>query len=369
MIYTFNAKDFVMYPVMKHSLELSDNDVYQTTLQEFSKLKSRLQQKNIAYDALKGALVPNQDADKFETCFVFDSSQISDCMYGYAIFDVLLPLLDGESTYSVLCGDYMNILHDIEDSELRLKSALGEGLVRCNRTKYQYSSQYYLIYINRLTGSQRWNIVEKLLEYPWFTGFVDVTHESLFKTYISFILSHSFIKCKKRIIAPHPSDYKDHENVNMSDFPFQEHGFSFSSINDESYGPFLSYKIDGAIPYEEDVGFSFNALFPRFDSFPKLQLDVDDKKWYEYLTCQDPKKKGKLLQSIGYDPDDRDQFLKDVYAKICASYIYNLRENEHGVLLFNVCIDLPTVNGNYRKTTVALKYCPESGKMHIVTVT
>lgn len=369
MIYTFNAQDFLLYPVMKSSLELSDLDVYKTILQEFSKLEHRLQQKNISYSSLKRALVPNQDVDKFETCFVFDSSQMDVCMYGYAIFDILLPLLDKDSTYSVLCGDYINTLRDVEDSDLKLRSALGEGLVRCNRTKYHYSSQYYLIYINRLTGNQRWKIVESLLAYPWFTGFVDVTHESLFKTYISFILAHSFIKCKKRIISSHPSDYQDHENVNMLDLPFEKHGFSFSSINEESYGPFLSYKIDGSVPYEEDVGFSLNTLFPRFDSLHKLKLAVEDKKWYEYLTSLDPARKGKVLQSIGYGPDDRNKFLKDIYDKICSSYIYNLQENNHGVLMFNVCIDLPTINGNNRKTTIALKYFPESGEMWIVTVT
>ena len=369
MIYTFNAQDFVMYPIMRTSLDLSDSEVYQTVQQEFLKLEKRLEKKKISYGSLKGALVPNQDADRFETCFVFDSAQMDVCMYGYAIFDALLPLLDKDSTYSVLCGDYINILRDVEDSDSKLRSALGEGLVRCNRTKYHYSSQYYLIYINRLTGNQRWKIVESLLTYPWFTGFVDVTHESLFKTYISFILSHSFIKCKKRVIVSHPVDYPDDENVNMLNWPFEEHGYSVLSINEESFGPFLSYKIDGSVPHEEDIGFSLNALFPRFDSLQKLKLAVEDKKWYEYLTCIDKKRKGELLQSIGYGPGDRDKFLQDIYAKICASYIYNLQENEYGALMFNVCIDLPTVNGNYRKTTIALKYYPESGEMFIVTVT
>lgn len=369
MIYTFNAQDFVMYPIMRTSLELSDSEVYQTIQQEFLKLEKRLEKKKISYSALKGALTPNQDADKYETCFVFDTAKMNESIYGYAILDAILPLVDKDSTYSVLCGDYINIISDVPDSELKLRAALGERLVRCNKTSYCYSSQYYLIYINRLTENQRWTIVEGLLRNPWFTGYVDVTHECLFKTYISFILSHSFIKCKKRVIVSHPADYPDDENVNMLNWPFEEHGYSVLSINEESFGPFLSYKIDGSVPHEEDIGFSFNTLFPRFDSLQKLKLAVEDKKWYEYLTCIDKKRKGEILQSIGYGPDDRDKFLQDIYAKICASYIYNLQENEYGALMFNVCVDLPTVNGNYRKTTIALKYHPESGEMFIVTVT
>lgn len=33
MIYTFNAQDFVMYPIMRTSLDLSDSEVYQTVQQ------------------------------------------------------------------------------------------------------------------------------------------------------------------------------------------------------------------------------------------------------------------------------------------------------------------------------------------------
>ena len=101
----------------------------------------------------------------------------------------------------------------------------------------------------------------------------------------------------------------------------------------------------------------------------KLKLVVTDEKWYEYLTSKDPDRKGKLLESIGYGPEDREAFIKDIYKKICASYIYNLRQNGYGDLLFNVCVDLPTINGNFRKTTVALKYHPHTGEMSIITVT
>lgn len=207
------------------------------------------------------------------------------------------------------------------------------------------------------------------MKYPWFTGFADVTRESLFKTYLSYILTHSYIKCGRQVISAHPSDYPDEENVNLPGYPFEDYGFSLVSINEDSFGPFLSYKIESAIPEESDVGFSFNALFPRFDSMSKLKFVIEDKKWYEYLTSPDSTKKGKLLQTIGYGPEDRDRFVKDIYKKICASYIYNLRQNEHHDLLFNVCVDLPTIKGRYRKTTVALKYHPNTGEISIVTVT
>ena len=370
MIYTFNAKDNVMYPVIKSIFQLSDKAVYKTIQDEFSVLQKRLLCKKVSYEKLKGALVPNQDADMFEICLVIDSIQIADYNYGGTVFNALLPLLDKNSTYSILCGDYIDNSGTMDTSfQYYLKAALDEVLNRCNGSRYQHSSQYFLIYFNRLTGNQREIIVEGLLKYPWFTGFADVTHESLFKSYISFILVHAFIKQGKQIIASHSSDYSDEENINMIGYPFEENGFSFVSISEESFMPFLSYKIESILPDEDDVSFSLNALFPKFDSVKKLKFVISDKKWYEYLTSAEEDKKGILLRTIGYGPDDRDAFIRDIYKKICASYIYNLRQNDYGDLLFNVCVDLPTVNGNFRKTLIALKYYPNSGEISIVTVT
>lgn len=91
MIYTFNAKGCILYPVMKSYFELSDDDVYKTIQDGFKLLLDQLAIKKISYDSLKRALVPNQDKDRFETCFVIDSAQIDRCDYGYYVFEKLIP--------------------------------------------------------------------------------------------------------------------------------------------------------------------------------------------------------------------------------------------------------------------------------------
>lgn len=40
-----------------------------------------------------------------------------------------------------------------------------------------------------------------------------------------------------------------------------------------------------------------------------------------------------------------------------------------GYTMFNICVDLPTINNRLRKTAIALKYYPEKGEMEIVTIT
>ena len=173
---------------------------------------------------------------------------------------------------------------------------------------------------------------------------------------ITFILREDILKYTQRIV-----ELAGIDSITVS--------FSFVSINETSFMPFLSYKIESILPDEDDIGFSFNALFPKFDSVKELKFVISDKKWYEYITSTEADKKGILLETIGYGPDNRDAFIKEIYKKICASYIYNLRQNNYGDLLFNVCVDLPTINGNFRKTLIALKYHPGSGEMSIVTIT
>lgn len=138
MIYIVNAKDYLLYPVMKKGLNLSDYDVYQVISDEFSLLQKRLSAKHVSYEKLKGALIPNQEEDKYETCLVIDTSQMDDCNYGYSVFHELIPLLDTVSTYSILCGDYFDILSNVRDSQLHLQTALNDVLHRCNSSSVQW---------------------------------------------------------------------------------------------------------------------------------------------------------------------------------------------------------------------------------------
>lgn len=89
MIYTFNAKEFLLYPVMKSYFELSDNDVYKAIWEGFELLLKQLNRKKVSYDSLKSALIPNQDKDRFETCFIIDSTQMVCADYGNYVFEKL----------------------------------------------------------------------------------------------------------------------------------------------------------------------------------------------------------------------------------------------------------------------------------------
>lgn len=367
MIFTINTNGYVLYPVIKSYFELSDHEVHKMINDEFSVMVDRLDMKGVKYANLKRALIPNQDKDNNEVCLVFDSSLIDSSFYGFEIFSKLLPLLDTDSTYSILAGDYIDTLKDLPDSQQYLFDSLNEVITKCNSSFYQHSSQYYLIYINSITNGQLSSIVNELQNSNWFYGYSLLNANSRFKTYLSYILSHVCIKSRKTVILSHPSDYDDIENVNMLGYPFEENGFKLVSINEESFGPFLSYKIESIVPDKEDVSFSFNALFPRFDSMEKLKLDFPDGKW-SYVNGNINGKKG-IIKSLAFENISKDEFSEIIFKQICGNYIYNLKINEFGDFLFNVCIELHTRSGNIRKTTVALKYKPECGEISVVTIT
>ena len=367
MIYTLNARDYILYPVAKSCLQLSDDDVHTMILEDFALLKRRLKMKDISYEKLKRALIPNQDVDKNEICLVFDTEKIDSSSYGYQIFENLIPLFDKESTYSIIVGDYVDDLRGVSNSQIILRDVLDEVIVKYGKSRYIHSNQYFLVYINSISAGQLDTIIVGLSKHDWFYGVAKINHMSKFKTYISTILPPLCIKNRNHIITRHTTDCADDENMKLYDYPFEYSGFKVSSINEDSYSSFLCYKIESILPDEEDIGFSFNAILPKFDSVRKLKLDILDAKW-GYVTNASSGK-GELLRVLGYVDGNKEKFLRDIYKEICQNYIYNLRMNEYGDAMFNVCIELSTVNERIRKTTIALKYLAKTGEISLVTIT
>lgn len=69
MICAFNARGFLTGPAMRSAFGLNDRADDKT-------IQKQLILKKISYGSLNGALVPDQDKDEFETCFVFNSEQM-----------------------------------------------------------------------------------------------------------------------------------------------------------------------------------------------------------------------------------------------------------------------------------------------------
>ncbi len=112
-IYTFNNSGYIGNSVIKDYLHISDDAMYQMIWKEVNVLHRRLKMKNIAYQELKGALVPNQDKDKYEICFVIDKGQVPSSSYGFYIFERLIPLLD-KKVHTAFCMEIIYLLWMME---------------------------------------------------------------------------------------------------------------------------------------------------------------------------------------------------------------------------------------------------------------
>jgi hypothetical protein len=315
--------------------------------------------KGISYDGLKSALIPVHK-DHYEIAFIFDSSRIDDSWYGYTVFSAIIPVLNKESTYSILVGD---IIADSLDQAM-IKQMLLKNLEKCHETEYMHSTQYFVVYINNLSKNQIDAILNTLANEEYFIGHIDMTFGSIFKTILAHCLVVHAIKHRNIILQPHEVDRNDDENINISSYPYEDSGFIIKSINEDYFGLFLSYKIESLYTDDEDLSFSLNAIFPSYQSVLELPLLIPEAK-LTYLMAD----KRDIFSSLGlidYTTDDLRQVIVD---RMNQSYLYNLVYlAEYNVPKFNVSLELNTLSGGKRKVIVSLKYITESNQLQLVTM-
>ena len=128
------------------------------------------------------------------------------------------------------------------------------------------------------------------------------------------------------------------------------------------------FKIYNIVLDKDDIGLSLNAIYPKFNSLYEMKFCIDYGKM-KYIKDVEYGKGG-ILKSLGLI-DIPDNKLKNIiFNEILTNYIYNLTyDSKYNVFKFNVCILLKTINNNYRKTVIALKYIPEIKEIHLITIT
>ena len=359
MIYTLNARGNVMLPVMREMFELTDLQCYEEINSAFEITSASLNEKGIEYKNLKPALIPVH-GDRYEVAFIFDSDKIDGAWYGYTVFEALIPYLNKESTYSILQGDIITR----NMNQYSVKQLLFEKMIQYNDSNYQYSSQYYVVYINNLTKAQTLAIAEGLKERSFFVGYIDMTFNSIIKTIFAYSLAGGTIKYKNIILQAHEADRDEGEDINTSGFPYEENNFIIKSISDEYFNLFLNYKIEALINDIDDIKFSFNSIYPLHDSIFKFQFSIPDSKLV-YLQTEKSEVL-KKLDIIDYSAEDLKQIIVE---KIEKSYLYNLEYLEdYDVPKFNISLELDTIYGQKRKVLVALKYVVEANQLQLITM-
>lgn len=282
-IHTLNARDNVQLVVIKEYFNLTSEQMHKEIKAMYSLCCNTLKFKGVHYDGLKNCLTPQHK--RKEAAFIFDRKCISDNWYGKEVIEKILPLLNKNSSCSVLVGDFIN------NSE-KAKYVLGKVINR----KVEYSNQYYIVYINNLTTEMLAAIDRELRYYAAYIKYADMTYYCLLKMYLSTMLCHIFIQHKDIILQSHEDDRDNSENINITGYNFEKYNLKCKSIQDSIYGLFLTYKIERPVfkGFEEDTYFSLNSVDPSPLDISNCCVLVEDEKLI-YLKTQ----KGKIFENAG----------------------------------------------------------------------
>lgn len=229
---------------------------------------------------------------------VFDTLVIDNSWYGLEVFRRLIPLFSRDSNHSVLAGDYI----DTGAGQELLFEAIQSAVTLTRHVDYRHSSQFYIIYINNQTDRMVRRFHEGLCGWAGYVGYADTTYSSPFKTLLSTMLVNAFIKHRKTIIQGHEDDRPNEEDVNMSSYPFEEHGYTCHSVQSQLEGTLLSYKIERPVfpGFESDTEFSLNAISPNPQPLDGFAIEVEEAK-LEYVKTA---KAGSLTGAEAVGPED-----------------------------------------------------------------
>lgn len=372
MIFTFDNRGNILFSVMKNMFKLTDAEMYREINIQHSHLCELLKNKSVDYTKLKPALSPNQDENCGEYALVFDTMKISNSFYGYEVFKTLLPIISEfqNSTYSILNGDFIPIDNTIE-TQIFIKNVLFNEMKQYNATEYKHSSQYYIVYFNKLTHTQIKTLIDVLSMLPYFIGILDLTYttKSIVKKLLSLILVRLAVVNKNNVILAHESGEDFSSNINLCGYPFEENGFKIVSVSEELFGTLLSYKIENHFPDPDDIGLSINAISVYTNDISELSLTIENEKFINYLKKEDHGK-AQLLRILNLYDISKDKLAMVLFKEIKKCYFYNLDFlNEYNTVKFNVCIELPTKAGKLRKTMISLEYLSTINKLRLITIT
>lgn len=320
---------------------------------------SILKSKGINYAELRPGLVPRSDRE--EAVFIFDSTKIDNGAYGRQVFFKLLPLLESKGVQSILVGDFLC------DDQALVFEILEKFLIVANPPFiFQHSTLLFCVYVNNLSEAEISRLHASLSSYAAYVGWIPMTYQSYAKTLVSLSMSNVCLKKGHVVIVPHEDDRDDEENVNITLYPFEECDLRVFSLNSNSFGIFLSYKIErislgssGLI----DTEMGLNALSSEVLPLSGFNVIVAPEKLTYLLT----EKKGKM-NAAGLAHADCEKVASMIVSKMQDNYIYNLLLNEHGVAKFNLMLQMDGKTGRPVKLTAVLEYRPHEKVLRLISL-
>jgi hypothetical protein len=349
-IYTLNTRSNVFLETVRDQFVLSNRQIRSEIQTMFRDMLLALSNSGLDYRELKSALVPATDRD--EVALIFDSRAIQSPSYGAEVIAEILPLLDSRSTQSIRVGD---LIASDEHQEL-VYSILRKFMTQVRSFDFIHSTLLFAVYINNLSKTAIQALHDALRRYDPYLGLIPTRYGSVAKTFLSTTLSDLCIKHRKIVVVAHEDDRSNHENVNITFYPYERLGFEVRSIQEHHFSHFLSYKIEREfqmIALDDDIHFSLNALTENVVPITDMKLLIEEKK-FEYLQG------ARKLVKAGLSEISREDLSRLIQTKIAANYIYNLRyQAAHDTISFNVIIEIPHgATAQPTRVLASLEYLP-----------
>lgn len=360
-IFTLNARGNIFLEALRDHFRLTPKQMHREIRALFDEASDALTTSGIKYDQLNTALVPSTDRD--ELALFFDTEVIDSCTYGHEVLCRVLPLLDKRTTQSVLVGDLIGG----SDDQQFIFDSLVEHLVPIRNFTFVHSTLIYCVYLNNVTKASARHIVEGLVEFDAFFGYISTTFASRIKTMMSFWLCNLFVKRGSVVVLAHEDDRPNTENVNITSYPFEQFGYQVRSIQQQHFSHFLSFKIEREVVsgFQTDTEFSLNALSTHIENLSSLDILIEPSK-LEYIK----REKAGSLERAGIHALDAEGIKKLIRGKLAHNYIYNLRYlDDHDVMLFNIILEVARPDGGYpSRLLLSLEYQPAEGNLRVVTM-
>lgn len=327
------------------------------------RLMNDLHSAGIAYSELGPALVPKPG--RSEAAFVFDSTQVTNGMYGYSFAEKWIPALQqyGPQKTVIRVGDILTLPSPI------VWRLLEKTLIGSSDFPRQARELYFAVYITNLSPTQIRDMHGALTSTATgYLGYVDCSTWNLLKAGLH--LPQVGLRIRDSVIT----ETDDGGTANQVGYPFEENGFRIVGIDDELYSTFLCHRLDNGVPSWADDDSSIALTVLGGDRRPIASTDVviDDGR-IRYLGANH----GKSLSRAGLDGLGREALATAIRAKFKNGLIYNLRftlgmrdgvpDSTLNAMMYSVQVEFPDASGTTRRYQVGLKYTPDSHLSEVTT--
>lgn len=359
-IHSVTTHNNLLLAAMRETFNLTDEAFHRMMRADHLQLTRTLDKLDIAYSSLAKALMP--DHRRREIALLFDSTVASLSSNGFYAIDVAEAWISGlprprkgVPVNSILRGD---LLHAPAD---KVQAAMERSVVYHQPFTVTYAQQVYCVYVTNLSEPQAKALTSSAAEHPAYFGYADCTGRSVLKAHLGLSLMNSGLRVGDMILEGVPVDGVP----NGARLPFGAAGFTPTAVIDSLFLPFLGYRINSHLTGQnrEDNRSALTMLSPDAAHLESPDIWMTQGR-YGYL--QDGKHRDSM-EKAGLLHLDQPALEVAVSKLVAQGYLYNLRLDAYGNLLYKALVDVEVEDGQYQTFTIGLRFNPEDKRVELMT--